>query len=224
MSASASLIPELEDVIQNGSADRRATTVQRIANLFVDGAASFNEDHIGPVRRRALPPGRRDRGEGARRNGAVAGVTRQCADRADAHARQGRGHRGRGSRAVAVAALAKANSSRLARTRGQAHLAAIAGRADLGEAVTDVLVRRGNPEVVRTVADNQSAKFSEGGFSALVKRAEATRTWPEGRLAVRDPVRTCSASFSVRATMVVQQRLLASAKPETRAENPARAR
>src|SRR6187402_1208752 len=47
MSTSASLIPELEDVIQHGTADRRATTVKRIANLFVDGAASFNEDHIG---------------------------------------------------------------------------------------------------------------------------------------------------------------------------------
>ena len=38
MSASASLIPELEDVIQHGSAERRAKTVQRIANLFIDGA------------------------------------------------------------------------------------------------------------------------------------------------------------------------------------------
>ena len=47
MSTSASLIPELEDVIQHGTADRRAKTVKRIANLFVDGAASFNEDHIG---------------------------------------------------------------------------------------------------------------------------------------------------------------------------------
>src|ERR1700748_2006434 len=47
MSASASLIPELEDVIQHGSQDKRAATVKRIANLFVDSAAQFNEDHIG---------------------------------------------------------------------------------------------------------------------------------------------------------------------------------
>ena len=47
MSASASLIPELEDVIQHGSAEKRAQTLQRIANLFVDGAPQFNEDHIG---------------------------------------------------------------------------------------------------------------------------------------------------------------------------------
>ena len=47
MSASASLIPELEDVIQHGSQDKRAATVKRIANLFIDGAPHFNEDHIG---------------------------------------------------------------------------------------------------------------------------------------------------------------------------------
>jgi hypothetical protein len=36
-----------------------------------------------------------------------------------------------------------------------------------------VLVRRGDPEVVRNVADNKSAKLSDDGFTALVKRAEA---------------------------------------------------
>jgi len=47
MSASAFTDSRARDVIQNGSAERRAKTVQRIANLFVDGAAGFNEDHIG---------------------------------------------------------------------------------------------------------------------------------------------------------------------------------
>ena len=46
------------------------------------------------------------------------------------------------------------------------------GRDSIGEAVTDVLVRRGDPEVVRNVADNKSAKLSDHGFTALVKRAE----------------------------------------------------
>jgi hypothetical protein len=47
MSASASLIPELEDAIQRGSYVRRAETVRRIARLFIDGAPFYNEDHIG---------------------------------------------------------------------------------------------------------------------------------------------------------------------------------
>ena len=47
MFASASLIPELEDVIQNGSYAKRAETVRRIATLFIDGSPTFNEDHVG---------------------------------------------------------------------------------------------------------------------------------------------------------------------------------
>ena len=44
--------------------------------------------------------------------------------------------------------------------------------ATLGEAVTDELVRRGDREVARRVADNRGARISETGFSGLVKRAE----------------------------------------------------
>jgi uncharacterized protein (DUF2336 family) len=106
----------------------------------------------------------------------------------------------------------------IASTKGQAHLAAIAGRADLGEAVTDVLVRRGSPEVVMTVADNQSAKFSEGGFSALVKRAEGDEDLAQRVGSRPDIPAHLFRELLVRATAVVQQRLLASAKPETRAE------
>src|SRR3954470_13000311 len=47
MSASTSLIPELEEVIQHGSHEKRATTVQRIATLFVSSAPNFSEDHVG---------------------------------------------------------------------------------------------------------------------------------------------------------------------------------
>ena len=46
MAAPASLIPELEDVVQHGSAERRAETLQRITTLFLDGASRFNEDHV----------------------------------------------------------------------------------------------------------------------------------------------------------------------------------
>ena len=47
MVVTASLIPELEDVIQNGTADRRAATVERIATLFLHGADQFNDEHVG---------------------------------------------------------------------------------------------------------------------------------------------------------------------------------
>ena len=97
---------------------------------------------------------------------------------------------------IAVAGPVIAQSQRLAendlvdiaKTKGQAHLFAISGRDGIGEAVTDVLVRRGDPEVVRNVADNQSAKLSDGGFTTLVKRAEGRRrAGREGRPAAGHP-------------------------------------
>jgi uncharacterized protein (DUF2336 family) len=218
MLASASLIPELEDVIQNGTAERRAKTVQRIANLFVDGAASFNEDHIGlfddVLCRLVVEIEAKARAEMAQSLAAIANapseLMRTLAKDED----------------IAVAGPVLAQSPRLheqelvelAKTRSQAHLAAIAGRFALGEAVTDVLVRRGNPEVVRNVADNQSAKFSDGGFSALVKRAEGDEDLAQKVGQRPDIPPHLFRELLVRATAVVQQRLLASAKPETRSE------
>ena len=40
MAVPASLIPELEEVLQHGSAERRARTLQRITTLFLNGAIS----------------------------------------------------------------------------------------------------------------------------------------------------------------------------------------
>jgi uncharacterized protein (DUF2336 family) len=218
MSATASLIPELEDVIQNGSADRRAKTVKRIANLFVDGAGSFNEDHIGlfddVLCRLVDEIEAKARSEMAQSLAPLANAPTELM------------HTLAKDEDIAVAGPVLSRSPRLreselvelAKTRGQEHLAAIAGRADIGEAVTDVLVRRGNPEVVLTVADNQSAKFSEGGFSALVKRAEGDEDLAQRVGSRPDIPPHLFRELLVRATAVVQQRLLASAKAETRAE------
>src|SRR5687768_3640359 len=46
MTVPASLISELEEVIQRGTAERRAQTLSRIARLFLPGASQFNEDHV----------------------------------------------------------------------------------------------------------------------------------------------------------------------------------
>jgi uncharacterized protein (DUF2336 family) len=60
----------------------------------------------------------------------------------------------------------------IANTKSQAHLAAIGNRSEIEEAVTDVLVVKGNEDVARIVASNAGARFSETGFSNLVTRAE----------------------------------------------------
>ena len=218
MSASVSLIPELEDVIQHGSQDKRAATVKRIANLFIDGAPHFNEDHIGlfddVLCRLIVEIETKARAEMAQTlapmNNAPMELMRKLAHDDD----------------IAVAGPVLTQSARLketelvelAKTKGQAHLAAIAGRAGIGEAVTDVLVRRGDAEVMHNVADNQTARLSEGGFSALVKRAEGDGDLAEKVGQRPDIPAHLFRDLLVRATAVVQQRLLQAAKPETRNE------
>src|SRR4051812_30874813 len=46
MAAAASLIPELEEVVAHGSAERRADTLRRITTLFLDGAQHFSDGHV----------------------------------------------------------------------------------------------------------------------------------------------------------------------------------
>jgi hypothetical protein len=57
-------------------------------------------------------------------------------------------------------------------TKDQAHMLAITKRESIDESVTDVLVTRGNQEVVNSVATNAGARFSDFGFLHLIKRAE----------------------------------------------------
>ena len=57
-------------------------------------------------------------------------------------------------------------------TKSQSHLLAISKRKSIEESVTDVLVTRGNQEVVNSVAKNDGARFSDFGFLHLIQRAE----------------------------------------------------
>jgi len=218
MSVSASLIPELEDVIQHATEVRRTDAVRRIASLFVDGAPNFKEDHVGlfddVLCRLVVEIESKARAEIAARlagvDNAPSGLMRKFANDDD----------------IAVAGPVIEQSSRLndddlvdiAKTKGQAHLYALSGRDNIGEGVTDVLVQRGDVEVVRQVDDNRTAKLSDGGFSALVGRAEVDGVLAEKVGARVDIPAHLFRDLVVRATAVVQQRLLAAAKPETKLE------
>ncbi len=59
----------------------------------------------------------------------------------------------------------------IARNKGQGHLLAMSERPKLSSGLTDVIVRRGDREVVRRTAANAGAQFSRAGYSALIKRA-----------------------------------------------------
>ena len=47
-------------------------------------------------------------------------------------------------------------------------LAKIAARAQLGETVTDSLLKRGNPAIQRTILENPNARVSENGFARVI--------------------------------------------------------
>jgi uncharacterized protein (DUF2336 family) len=62
-----------------------------------------------------------------------------------------------------------------ATTKSQDHLFAIAQRLKLSEAVTDVLVDRGDDRVVHKVVRNKGARFSLAGYGKLTSRARYDR-------------------------------------------------
>jgi uncharacterized protein (DUF2336 family) len=59
-----------------------------------------------------------------------------------------------------------------AKLKSQAHLLAISQRRSLRQEVTDVLVARGDQSVVRALAKNDGARFSDSGFWQMVQRSE----------------------------------------------------
>src|ERR1700674_179545 len=60
-----------------------------------------------------------------------------------------------------------------AKSKSQLHLLAISKRKSISEDVTDVLVARGNKEVVPSVATNDGAHFSDFGILHMIKRSES---------------------------------------------------
>lgn len=63
----------------------------------------------------------------------------------------------------------------IAKSKGQGHLLAIAGRSEIADTVTDVLVERGNTQVKRRVSANEGAHLSENSFARLISEARNDR-------------------------------------------------
>lgn len=67
--------------------------------------------------------------------------------------------------------LGDADLIEIALQRGNDHMLTISGRRNLGAAVTDVLVERGESNVLHAVAANRTAEFSDFGFRTLLTRS-----------------------------------------------------
>ncbi len=217
MGATFSLIPELEQVVQYGSYEKRLETLQRVTALFVGGASHYSEEHVdffdevfGLLIEEIEAQARAELSSRvAPVNNAPVNLLRRLANDDDISVA--------GPVLKLAPRLEEADLINVAKTKGQAHLHVLSGRPAIGEAVTDVLVWRGNRDVARRVAENRSARISEKGFHQLVKRAEE-----DGILAEKVGLRPdipgpMFRDLLSKATAVVHRRLIASATPEVRA-------
>jgi uncharacterized protein (DUF2336 family) len=171
-STSESLLDELQATLAHGTVARRVETLRRVTDLFIDGAVDFSDNQVG-----------------------LFDDVFQCLmDHIETSAKTLLANRlapidtapPQTIRTLAfddlieVAAPVLSRSERIdddtlietARNKSQAHLMAISTRKVLSGAVTDVLVLRGNDEVIHSTVNNPGAEFSERGFTRLVNRAE----------------------------------------------------
>lgn len=173
MTSTLPLLDELETALQSGSNPRRIEMLSRITDLFVGGAAHYSEAQIGVfddvMARLVATIEAKARAKLSHRlapiANAPANVINLLAFDED----------------IEVARPVLTTSERLqerellncAYNRGQQHLFAISQRKTLSEAVTDVLVERGDPDVVHSVVKNTGARFSDAGFRMLVTRSSS---------------------------------------------------
>jgi uncharacterized protein (DUF2336 family) len=170
---STDLLDELQTTLAHGTVARRVETLRRVTDLFLNHTVDYSDEqitvfddvfnclieHIETSAKALL----------ARRLAPFSKSPPQII------------HTLAFDDQIEVAAPVLSESERLgddalvanARSKSQAHLLAISMRKALSDVVTDVLVERGNDEVVRSTVNNPGAEFSEQGFTRLVARAEA---------------------------------------------------
>src|SRR5262252_4738516 len=167
-----SLLDELQSTLAHGTVARRVETLRRVTDLFLNGAVDYSDDQVAlfddvfqclihhiEISAKALLSERL-----APIDTAPPQTIRTLAF----------------DDIIEVAGPVLSQSMRLddetlietARNKSQAHLMAISTRKILSSAVTDVLVLRGNDEVVHSTVNNPGAEFTERGFTRLVTRAE----------------------------------------------------
>jgi uncharacterized protein (DUF2336 family) len=170
--SSENLLDELQSTLAHGTVARRVETLRRVTDLFINGAVDFSNEqsalfddvfqclilHIETSAKALLSnrlapidtaPPLTIRTLAFDDVIEVAGPVLSRSDRIDDEA-----------------------LIETARNKSQAHLMAISTRRVLSGAVTDVLVLRGNDEVIQSTVNNPGAEFTERSFNRLVNRAE----------------------------------------------------
>ncbi len=165
------LLDELEAALTSGSIPRRIDILARITDLFINNAENYSEEQIGVfddvMARLVNTIETKARAKLAQRLAPIANAPSNVI------------HMLAFDDDIEVAGAVLTLSDRLderdllisAGTKSQKHLLAISQRRALSEAVTNVLVERGDCDVVHSVVKNTSARFSDAGFRMLVNRS-----------------------------------------------------
>jgi uncharacterized protein (DUF2336 family) len=218
MIISPSLIPELDDIISRGDPKRRADAARRISELFLQGAASFHSDHVDlfdGVLTSLVPHAEiAERAELAERLSLLANAPRGLVGQL-AHDDE-----------IAIAGPLLRRSPlidekmliEIASMKGQGHLLAMAERPALSIDLTEIIVARGDRDVVRRTAGNAGAAFSENSYSTLIKRAGQDGVLTI-RLGQRDDLSPAHLKDLLSGSIdVVRRRLFHVVKPERQAD------
>jgi len=166
------LLDELQTALEHGTVARRVETLRRVTDLFLHGVVDYTDEQIGvfdDVFHCLIEE--IETSAKATLSSRLAPVPKAPPRLIYTLAFDDR---------IEVAAPVLSQSERLddamlienARSKSQGHLLAISKRKTLSDAVTDVLVERGDNEVVESAASNPGAEFSDSGFTRLVSRAE----------------------------------------------------
>ncbi|MBH5391600.1 DUF2336 domain-containing protein [Bradyrhizobium diversitatis] len=218
--AGLSIIDEVESALRIGSPEKGLATARRVTELFLSSAGNFDDEQIalfddvlerliGTIELRAIAD------MGARI--ALAEISAQLAPVAQAPPSVIR--RLASNDEIRIAGPVLQESARLddgelvriASSKGESHLLAIAGRWWLKEIVTDALLARRYPSVSRRLAANPGARVSGGGFAVIVGQAE------------NDPELAVSVGVRVDLPSDLRRRLLRSATDAVRARLLSRA-
>ncbi|QOZ65044.1 DUF2336 domain-containing protein [Bradyrhizobium arachidis] len=171
MTVATSLIPGLDDIVKRGDPRRRGEIARAISDLFFQDPERLRPELIDlfdnlltDLVPHAELASRIDLAERfSRLNNAPPHLVNQLAHENDIMVA---GPVLRRSPVLDDAALVE-----IARLKGQGHLLAMTERPVLSSVITDVLVERGDRDVVRRAAGNAGAVFSPGSYSELIKRA-----------------------------------------------------
>lgn len=174
-SEARSLIDELDVALSKASHAQHLTMLRQVTELFIDGAKSFTDEHIAIfdevigrlIEKTEHPALIKLSAKLAAVGKAPVNVVISLACEDDIEVS---GPVLENSGALSDVALVE-----IAGKKSQKHLVAIAGRTQISETVTDILVDRGNSEVARKVTANQGSRFSELGFVKLIGRANADK-------------------------------------------------